>query len=224
MSCHWQSAIRPRPEARQAGSRKPIRASSSAAVRSKAGYPVRPSLAGGRVGQAPVDQPRPAGELGAGLAGLVAQADHVVEPLSGGRRHRRRAGGRRCRRRTGPASPPPRRGCTGLGRIPALAASTRAPARCRSSPSAIGERLLLPVHTNSTRRGRPARHARSASPGRRAARGTGPAGGCSAEAARRRPPAPPRSRPGPGCSRCRARRSCCAARTPGRPVRSWRRW
>jgi hypothetical protein len=37
----------------------------------------------GRVGDAPVDPPRLVAELGAGLAGLVAQRDHVVEPAAG---------------------------------------------------------------------------------------------------------------------------------------------
>ena len=44
----------------------------------------------------------------------------------------------------------------GLGRLPALATSTWPPARWRSRASAIGERALLPVQTNSTLRPRAA--------------------------------------------------------------------
>src|SRR6266498_3715383 len=45
-------------------------------------------------------------------------------------------------------------GCRrGLGRVPALVASTRPAVRRRSRASAMGERALLPVQTNSTATG-----------------------------------------------------------------------
>ncbi len=42
---------------------------------------------------------------------------------------------------------------TGFGLLPALNASTRPPVRKRNSSSAIAERALLPVQTNSTANG-----------------------------------------------------------------------
>jgi hypothetical protein len=58
-------------------------------VSSRARVTAEPRIAPMAAGpaQAPVDQAGTAGELRAGLAGLVAQADHVVEPLPGGRLH-----------------------------------------------------------------------------------------------------------------------------------------
>ena len=105
-------------------------------------------------------------------------------------------------------------GCRGLGWLPALAASTRAPPSRSRIASAIWERELLPVHRNSTRTGgwagvqRTAPLAASAPPGPAAGRG----------AARRRLRQAARgTRPGRGCSRCRARRPSCAAWSPARP-------
>jgi hypothetical protein len=63
-------------------------------------------------------------------------------------------------------------GCTGLGRLPALAAVTAGPASCSAIAWAICDRALFPVHKNSSRacaRGRPGAGGRSRSPGCRAA-------------------------------------------------------
>ena len=93
-------------------------------------------------------------EVGADLADLVAQADHVVEPAAG---HGVQVPGRWsarsmpwCSRRTRTASGWRR----GLGWLPALVTSTWPPVRWRSRASAIGERALLPVQVNSTRAAR----------------------------------------------------------------------
>ena len=52
---------------------------------SEGGVAVAVGVAGGRVGDALVDQSWLIDELGADLADLVAQADHVVEPAVGHR-------------------------------------------------------------------------------------------------------------------------------------------
>ena len=104
------------------------------------------------VGDAPVDPPWLVGELGAGLAGLVAQGDHVVE-LAAGQRVQ---------------VPRPLVGDVdaellaqdpygvGVDTWFGVAAGAdyrrhRRRLRWRSRASAIGERALLPVQTNSTR-------------------------------------------------------------------------
>ena len=128
-----------------------MRVSSSAAVRSNAGYEARsvaPSSAGSGTLQwtsSGVD-----GNCGADLANAVAQRDHRVEPLGAELVEVLGSVSRRCRcpyeRRTRTAF-----GCSDFGWLPALAASTDPADMCSSSASAIWDRALLPVHRNSTR-------------------------------------------------------------------------
>ena len=124
----------------------------SAAVRLEGGVAGLVGVAGrGRVGDAPVDAPRVVGELGADLADLVAQGDHVVEPAAGEGVQVAGALAGDVDAVARRAAPGRRRGAgRGLGRLPALVTSTWPPVWWRSRASAIGERALLPVHTNST--------------------------------------------------------------------------
>ena len=119
--------------------------------------------------------PRVAGELRAGLAGPVAQGDHVVEPAAGeGVQVPGALAGdvdAECSRSTRTAC-----GCMrGLGWVPALVTATWSAGAWRSRASAIGERALLPVHTNSTAIGAAASFgpAGAASAQRRVQRGAG---------------------------------------------------
>ena len=160
-----------------------------------------------RVGDAPVDRLRRAGELGADLAHAVAQADDVVEAL------RRRTRSRCLERR--PARSMPRSritrtafGCSGLGWLPALHA--------RTAPSGqlLGQRLghlraraVAGAQEQHARRpGRAAARPRGATAERQAGVQRGAGAGEQLAAARqveRR-------------SRCRGRRRGCGAPRPAR--------
>ena len=126
-----------------------MRVSSSLAVRSNAGS-VSSSLPGSRPGSGMLQWIRsgPPRDRGADLAQPVAEGDHMIEAP---------AHELTCLERRPERSIPRRRitrtalGCSGLGRLPALAASTAPPDLCTASASAICERALLPVHRNSTR-------------------------------------------------------------------------
>ena len=128
-----------------ASSKKPMRVSRSAAVRSNAG---RLRILRRRVADAPVHRLRRAGELGADLAHAVAEADDVVEAVL--------ANSLRCLERRLAMSIPRSRitrtasdaaAWGGCRRWPRIAPSDR----CSASASAIWERALLPVQRNSTR-------------------------------------------------------------------------
>ena len=95
-------------------------------------------------------------------------------------------------------------GCSGLGWLPALRASTVPADRCSTRASAIWERALLPVHRNSSRgRARRRRRRRAAA----SARGTARDG--ASDRRRRGGPGSGTGRPG---SRRRGRRPSCGGR------------
>ena len=125
------------------------------------------------VGDAPVDGLGRPGELGADLPDAVAEGDDEVEPSPGELPEvlGRSLGRCRCRgsRRTRTAF-----GCTGLGWLPALTASTCPSESTSRRASAICERVPLPVQRNSTcGRRRVARRCSSA------VVGSNPSPGCS---------------------------------------------
>ena len=104
---------------------------------------------GGGVGNAPVHDAGVARKLGTDLAEPVTQADDEVEVNA--REPVEVLDRARVRSMPYSAIAAIASGCTGLGWLPALLTVTAAPARCRSSASAICDRELFPVQRNSTR-------------------------------------------------------------------------
>ena len=151
------------------------------------------------------------GKLGAVLAGLVAQGDDEVEPLMSDRFYWRRLVA--C---DVDAVAVPHHG----HRVRVQWLRADAGTGCLDVRSG-----LVPQQRLGHRRaaGVPGAHEQHPPPGGPRARSEacgdgGPEAGPVRGAGRRRwrPPAPARNRPGRGGNRCRARRSCCAARSPGR--------